>query len=557
MKVKNLLFSIISAALVTTIQAQELAEVKRLLDNERYAAAEETLEQKLGSGTDEPELNYLLVKVYLEQEKTAEATQFVEKRGLRSAVQGKSILDQVAYVRYLMGTGNYQDAQAIIAAIMSVKRNTKDPEILVPVAEALIESEKGNLSEAIAMLEKAGDKDEKDPEIDMLKGNAYRKLGDGSNAYKAYTAALRKDPANPKANYLMGKIFRAQNNPEIYMEYFMKAYAADSNFAPVLDELYDHYYYRDFALAKKYLEKYIANSDYALQNDYAYTDILYLNKEYDASIRSARAILEKAKDDAQPRLHKLVAYALAATGDSVNAAKSLETYFRKEDPARIIGPDYALKAALTAGEPGGETRAAELYARAFELDTLITNKTDYAAELAKLAEKRNDYSQQARWLKYLYENKKNRTNLDLFYWGVAHFNAAEYNWADSVFIRYTESYPENIYGYYWRGRINAAIDTSMSEGLAVPLYQKVVELGEKDKAANKAMLAKAYGYLGSYEANTTKDYEKALSWFERFLVLDPENETALRYTETLKEWIADSKEKEGAADAPPDGTNEQ
>lgn len=543
MQGKFLMTIFMTTMLFGSAGAQELDDIRRLLDNERYAAAEETLEKKIDSGIEDPELNYLMVKTYLEQEKTSEAGQFVEERGLKAPYQGKNTLDRVAYARYLMGTGNYQDAGDIIAGIMSVKRNTKDPVVLYAVADAYIGSEKGNLQEAIAMLVKAGDKDEKDPEIDMLKGNAYRKLGDGSNAYKAYAVALRKDPDNPKANYLMGKIFRAQKNPELYMDYFMKAYRADSTYAPVLDELYDHYYYRDFKQAKKYLEKYIAATDYSVENDYAYTDILYLNKEYDAAIRSATAILEKEKEKAQPRLHKLIAYSYEAAGDTAQAAISLDTYFQKEDPARIIGPDYALKAKLTAGKDGMDSVATELYAKAFALDTLTSNKTDYAVELAKLSERLKDYSAQAKWLKYVYEHKEQRTNLDLFYWGVAHFNAKEYALADSVFVTYTTSYPENVYGYYWRGRINGAIDTSMNGGLAVPHYEKVVELGEKDKAANKAMLAKAYGYLGSYEANTTKDFEKALAWFERFLAIDPGNEDALRYTEILKEWIAKSKEE--------------
>lgn len=37
------------------------------------------------------------------------------------------------------------------------------------------------------------------------------------------------------------------------------------------------------------------------------------------------------------------------------------------------------------------------------------------------------------------------------------------------------------------------------------------------------MLLKAYGYLGGYEANVTKDYLASLAWFEKYLELDPDN----------------------------------
>ncbi len=535
---------VIAATAISILSAgQETGEVRRLLDNERFAAAEELLEKKISGGTEDPELNYLMVKTYLEQEKTEEAGRFVEGHRLNEPAGDEGWINNIAYARYLLNTGKKEDAFRIFAGILEIKRNTKKPEILVPIAEAHITAENGNLQEAIALLVKAGDKHENDPEIDILKGIAYRKLGDASNAYKSYQQALRKDPDNLKANYLMGKIFTAQKNPEIYLPYFMKAYATDSTFAPVLDELYDHYYYRDSRLAKKYLEKYIAHSDPSLQHEYAWTDILYINREYNAAIESANAIIEKTREEAQPRLYKLIAYSYAGKGDSVKAASSLDIYFAREEATKIIAPDYALKAGLTARTAGQEMQAIELYNKAFELDSVVTAKAGYAMKMAALYQQLKDHSNQAVWLKYVYEQKEKKTNLDLFYWGMAHFNAKEYALADSVFVKYTESYPENIYGYYWRGLINAAIDTGMTTGNAVPHYVKVVELGEKDMTANKNMLAKAYGYLGAYEANSTKDFEKALSWFEKFLVIDRDNADALRYTETLKEWIA-AKEKD-------------
>lgn len=75
------------------------------------------------------------------------------------------------------------------------------------------------------------------------------------------------------------------------------------------------------------------------------------------------------------------------------------------------------------------------------------------------------------------ERKTN--NIDLFNWGLAHYRAKEYLQTDSVFGLYTTRYPEDIYGYYWRAQASAAIDTSMTNALAIPYYNKVVEIGEK------------------------------------------------------------------------------
>ena len=175
------------------------------------------------------------------------------------------------------------------------------------------------------------------------------------------------------------------------------------------------------------------------------------------------------------------------------------------------------------------------------MDTLTENKVGFAVEMAGICKSMKDYSCQANSLGYVYKNKKNPSNIDLFNWGLAHYNAQEYVHADSVFAKYTREYPENIYGYYWRAQANAAIDTSLSEGLAIPHYLKLIEVGEQNKEVNKQMLAKAYGYLGGYEANTKKDYKVSLEWFRKFLDIAPENEDAKRYVEILEGWVADGK----------------
>lgn len=77
----------------------------------------------------------------------------------------------------------------------------------------------------------------------------------------------------------------------------------------------------------------------------------------------------------------------------------------------------------------------------------------------------------------------------------------------------------------------------MELGLAVPHYKKLIEVAATDTVANKSYLLTAYGYLASYEANVTKDYEQSLTYFEKMLALDPDNKDALRYTVILKKWI--------------------
>ena len=54
---------------------------------------------------------------------------------------------------------------------------------------------------AIDNLNQAADKEKKDPEIQILLGDAYRKMIDGANATFAYQKALDLDPKECKSRF--------------------------------------------------------------------------------------------------------------------------------------------------------------------------------------------------------------------------------------------------------------------------------------------------------------------------------------------------------------------
>lgn len=524
----------------SVLMAQESAEVEQLLDNERYESAEAILEKRITTEGIMPDINYLLVKTYLEQDKVNEVKDFITKYKLSDNPDADP-LDRITYARYLLQKGDRAAANVIFNSILENKKNRKNPLLLMAMAEVNIAEDMGDPAQALEWLKMAGDKDDNNPSINILEGLAYRKLSDASKAFLAYQQALKKDKNNVKAHYLLGKIFTAQKNQEVYLEHFMKAYKIDSTYAPVLEALYDHYYNIDVRIARKYLEKFIANTDHTIQHDYRMTDMYYLTGDYDRAITGALKLIDTEKEKAQPRLYKLMAYSAMKSKDTLKALEYANQYFSKEQPVKLIAADFELKAILTEAQPGAEKGAIDYYSIAAEMDTLVANKIKYATAIIKLTKKADMISKQAYWLGKLYQWKEKTNNIDLFNWGLAHYTAAEYLQSDSVFTLYTERYPEDIFGHYWRAQANAAIDTALAQGLAVPHYIKVTEIGEKDKEKNKKMLLKAYGYLGGYEANIRKDYVQSLMWFEKFLELDDENADAKRYAETLRKWVDEQK----------------
>ena len=182
---------------------------------------------------------------------------------------------------------------------------------------------------ALELIQKAMKRSKNDAGLYVLMGNAYRNMHSGGDAFKAYITATQKDKSLAVAYYLLGKIFVSQKNPEMYLGYFNKAIDADPNYGPAMYELYRHYLYSepDAQRAMQYFEKYSSVSDKTVMHEYALTDLLYLNRDYEAAIRNAEKLIRLEKDSVEPRIYKLIGYSFAESRDSVNALKFMQQYF--------------------------------------------------------------------------------------------------------------------------------------------------------------------------------------------------------------------------------------
>ena len=132
--------------------------------------------------------------------------------------------------------------------------------------------------------------------------------------------------------------------------------------------------------------------------------------------------------------------------------------------------------------PEKSDSAAQFYARASFIEKDSLKRFEYYKTIAGLYKKIKDYKDQADWLGKYYKSNAGATNTDLFNWGIASYLSGEYKNADSIFSSYANKYPEQTYGYYWAARSDAAIDTAMESGMAIPDYEKVIELTIKGNA---------------------------------------------------------------------------
>ena len=527
--------------LVFSAYTQNVDNAEELMYYKKYDSAENVLNQILKNDAGNAEALYLL---------TGLGNTDIES-ALKNTLQSvpANIKDDpyflIANGKILLDESRIQEAEQYFQQALE-KTKFKKPEILLAVAKVKIASDKGDANQAIELLNKAIKKDKNNPALYVELGKAYRKLTNGTEAFKAFMQAIEADKNFAEAYYLTGMIFRTQNNSEMYLEYFNKAIQADPKYAPAYYQLYHHYYFRNVNTAKEYLEKYIALSDHTIENDYDYTDILYLTKNYDKAIELAKKLIEADQEKTPARIYKLIAYSYQETGNDQLAFDYIDKYFAAAPDSILIAKDFILVADLHAKKQNIDS-AIFFYKAATALETDSTSLIRYYKTLADLSKQQKNNEERATWLgKYYLANEKS-TNVDLFNWGLAWYQAGKYENADSVFGMYINKYPEQVFGYYWQARSKAAIDSTMEQGLAVPVYLKVVEIGETDTTGNsKRQLIESYGYLAGFEANQNKDFPKAIEYFEKLLLLDPENGQAKKNVEILKQSLS---KKEGATDS--------
>jgi tetratricopeptide (TPR) repeat protein len=534
---KNKIHLLFAGILFTGISfGQTTVEGVKQFRYEKPAAAEQTFRQVLAKNPSDLEAYYWLARIALATDSGGKAIFFppvpdnVKAQPLVKVVEGIISLKQGDTIRSMnlfneaIGTGR-----------------KKDPALQLAIADAVIDAPRGNLSYALALLEEAEKKDKKNPQIFIARGDAYRKIYNGSDAFKNYQSALALDKTNPVPYFKIGKIYQTQNNTEVFTEYYNNAINADPSFGPVYYQLYYYYYSKDVNRAMENLQKFIALSDPGVKNNYLLTDQYFVSRKYNEAISEAKKIISIESAKTKPRIYKLLAFSYDALKDGRNAGENLKLYFEKADDSLYTPDDFELMAKIA--ETNKEDSMVSIwYEKALTLQPDPKKKADIVKKIIAVDKKLKLYDKQAYWFGQLRLLPAEMSNVDIFNWGVANYNAKDYVAADSVFGIYATKYPEQSFGYYWRARSNAAMDTAMETGIAVPHYENLIRVASKDSlnANNKKWLIQAYGYIAAFKVNTEKKYDDALVYYDKILQLDPGNNDAEKYKEILEKMI-DSK----------------
>jgi hypothetical protein len=346
----------------------------------------------------------------------------------------------------------------------------------------------------------------------------------------------------------MARVYETQRNWDIVTENLNYAIKADPKFAPAYlrQYVYNLFHKQDYAAADEWAKQYIANADQSVMNDVFRAQALYQQKNFDQAIAVGQNILNQAKEGASANLYRLMAYSYMEKGDTATAKQYVDQLFTKAKKEDFVAKDYTLKAAIYSKERPEEV--VQIYMDAAEDDTTLRNKLLILQEAVDWAQKNSKKVPEADLRLAIYRLNPNPNPASLFQIGLPYYQGGSFRKADSAFQAYSQAFPDSVYGYLWSARSLARIDTSGAQGLAVPQYEKLLAVSEKDKVRNKAYGMEAAGNLANYYVNVKRDTEKGIFYLTKGLEFDPENNSFKGAIDKLKKSAGGNKQS--AANTP-------
>lgn len=512
------------------VQAQTLDEARRKTESEQFEAATQMFRELVQRMPQNGDYWFYFGENYFKSEDLDSAL-YIYQNGIQNA--DKSPLNYVGVGKIALQLGKTDEAERNFAKAKELGK--KNAEVLIRMAEAHILAPKKDLQKAFQLLAEAEKLDPKNPEIQILNGDAFLENNDGSSAIKFYEKAQTLDPKSPKALLRIGQLWtRARNyvgrdGQKGALDYYKEAVAVAPDFAPAYRELGELYAkaqrYED---AKENYKRFLELSSKNLSAKTRYVSFLYLSKEYKEALQVISEI--KAVDTTKNLLNRIAAYSHYELKQFPEGVAAIERFFRNASPEKIIANDYVYYGKLLLETDRVEEAIVQLRTAA-EKDP---ENADLFTDLAGIYSKLKRFEEAALMYNKKIELGKAGVN-DYFRLGQSYYNIKEYGKADTAFMYVTEKQPRLAVGYFWRARANSGLDPETKTGDAKPHYEAFIAIAEEDAEKNRKELIEAYSYLG-YFYYINKEYVQSRDFWEKVKGIDPENAQA-------KEALADLKNK--------------
>lgn len=358
----------------------------------------------------------------------------------------------------------------------------------------------------------------------IRKGDAYRKQMDGGKAMTAYQNAAEQGGDASLSCYKQGNLWYASKTYDSALANYNRAAALDpNNPLPYYDLSMAYYRVNRYDEAKKQIEKYLALSDKSPEDKMQYANILYLSQDYDGAIQKMNELLNAGVE--KTYMYRVLGYSYQEKGDSANALKNMDIFFKKHPQNKLIPQDYFTYGKILAGIQGREAEAGTYFEKGIASDT-ATDKVPILREVADAYKSAGDYANAAIWYEKITNAPESPSKEILDYWwaGRSYYQVSNYTKAAEMYTKMVERRPDEPSGHYWLAKVAAAQDPEYTTGAANELFKKYIPMAVGD--SNKIdELVNAYTYLAVVAYNQ-KNYSDAKLYSEKIIALKPENGTA-------------------------------
>ena len=527
---------LISSVIVTTLQAQTLQEGLKALDFDKYESAQGIFTQLTLKEPANGENWYYLGQSYLNLFKE-DSAEWAYNEGVKLAP--KTAANYVGLGELLIANKKVEEAKTQFNKALSFSRGRdgmiKDATTLRLVASALVSTENKVVDEALNHIKNALEIAPQDYDVLIAAGDVYLEMNKGGDAATQYERAEVVDPKNPKAFTRVAAIWLRVRNSEQTLTDLNKALAIDPNYAPALKLMSELYYKsKKYQLAKDYYAKYLNNSEPSLANQKRFAKILFNSKEFEDALPKILDVIKL--EDSDVYMHRMAGYSYFEVGELKKdtsmyrpGVAELELFLSKIATDKMLASDFEYLGKLYSRIPSKDSLAVINMSKAIDM---APDKIELLKEAGMVYNKIKRFDKSI----VCFETYISKTNkiipADYYLLGMASYFGKSLPKADSAFAKLIEVKPDYADGYYWRGNVQASLDSEAKDTLGLSSYITYVSMVEATPEKYKKNLIVSYDYLAKYYIKQEKD-SIAKVYLEKIIALDPNNKQAKEYLKSL------------------------
>lgn len=546
------------ATIFTTlvVNAQDIEQVKKTIDAEKFSEARKSLKSMVAAAPDKGKNYFYLGQVYVALEKQDSARVYFEK-GKTAKDAGHLNLIGLGQLELLDGNKSAAETHFTNALAFAKKKNTEEQ---IFITQAYLKATSPDVAKALIAAKAAVASDPKSALAQVALGDALVANKNINDAYVAYRTAGELDKTLLRAQLQLAIITRnAQAFPEA-LKAFNDIIAINASYGPAYREKAEtnlawayakkSVFEEKIAAALEDYKKYMSLTDVSTDARIKYADFLILSKKWKELEAEALAI--QKVDNVNPKVFKYLGYAYSENGNTEGAIKALNQYMSKVDAKKINGKDYLYlgkaKLATSMDDKGIVTNQAKFNEAIADLTKASDLNPILSAEFTEIGIKLYSgkaYLEASKVFELSVKNTNSKSysrdnyllgNSILFY--AESKTAAQKAALTAEFAKANKAYEESIKAspnaqdvYFYKGQLNRVIGTKESNAQAVLDYEGYVKTvtakgdAELAKPAVKENLFETYTFIGANYATTDK--AKAIENFKKAAEINP-NDTFVK-----------------------------